>query len=398
MRENTDYRSAWFTVFVLLTASAAAPLNQFKVPPVLPLLMDAFGLSVGRAGLLMSVFAVTGLILALPAGFIFQKLGYRITGLLAVGSVIVGASIGALSASTGMMLISRVIEGVGTSFMAVVAPAVIALWFPADKRGTPMGVWATWVPLGSTIMFVVAPLLAGRWNWQGVWGFGSFFALVGWLLYYFFIKPAPEQSAGMDSSAASGRMTARDLGPVLHNRDLWLISLLFCCFNLAFIAFVTWTPTFLNAIRGMSLARASLLIGIVPMSTIVSLPISGWISDRVGSRKVVCVIPMILLMLLWPLVFFVREGLFLLLVITIGLVGGFIPTGIFSAGVEVVGDERLAGMAMAVIMVGQNAGMLLGPLVFGWIVEATGGWQIAFWALVPVCAAGAIAGWMAKMR
>jgi predicted MFS family arabinose efflux permease len=89
--------------------------------------MDAFGLSVGRAGLLMSVFAVTGLILALPAGFIFQKLGYRITGLLAVGSVIVGASIGALSTSTGMMLISRVIEGVGTSFMAVVAPAVIAL-------------------------------------------------------------------------------------------------------------------------------------------------------------------------------------------------------------------------------------------------------------------------------
>jgi len=398
MRENTDSRSAWFTVFVLLTASAAAPLNQFKVPPVLPLLMDAFGLSVGRAGLLMSVFAVTGLILALPAGFIFQKLGYRITGLLAVGSVIVGASIGALSASTGMMLISRVIEGVGTSFMAVVAPAVIALRFPADKRGTPMGVWATWVPLGSTIMFVVAPLLAGRWNWQGVWGFGSFFALVGWLLYYFFIKPIPVQFTDRGSLAVSGGVTGRGLGAVLRNRDLWLISFLFCCFNLGFIAFFTWAPTFLNTVRGTSLARASLLIGIVPMSTIVSLPISGWISDRVGSRKVVCVIPMILLMLLWPLVFFVREGLFLLLVITIGLVGGFIPTGIFSAGVEVVGDERLAGMAMAVIMVGQNAGMLLGPLVFGWIVEATGGWQIAFWALVPVCAAGAIAGWMAKMR
>jgi MFS family permease len=373
-------------------------LNQFKVPPVLPLLMDAFGLSVGRAGLLMSVFAVTGLILALPAGFIFQKLGYRITGLLAVGSVIVGASIGALSTSTVMMLISRVIEGVGTSFMAVVAPAVIAIWFVADERGTPMGIWATWVPLGSTIMFVVAPLLAGRWNWQGVWGFGSFFALVGWLLYYFFIKPAPVQSAGTDSSAAPGRMTARDLGPVLRNRDLWLISFLFCCFNLVFTAFFTWTPTFLNTVRGTSLARASLLISIVPMSIIVSLPISGWISDRMGSRKLVCVTPMILLMALWPLVFFVREGGFLPLVITIGLVGGFVPTGVFSAGAEVVGDERLAGMAMAVIMVGQNAGMLLGPLVFGWTVEATGGWQIPFWTLVPVCGVGAIAGWVARMR
>jgi MFS family permease len=398
MKANTHYRSAWFTLFVLLIASVAAPLNQFKVPPVLPLLMNAFSLPVGRAGLLMSVFAATGLTLALPAGFIFQKLGYRITGLLAVGSVVVGASLGAASTSTSMMLTSRVIEGIGISFMAVVAPAVIAMRFAADERGMPMGIWATWVPLGSTMMFVVAPLLVARWNWQGVWWFGSLFAAAGWLLYYFFIKPSPTQSAGTDSLGAPERVTGRDLGPVLRNRDLWLISFLFCCFNLAFIAFVTWTPTFLNTIRGTSLVRASWLISVVTISTIVSLPISGWISDRMGSRKLVCVTPMILLMVLWPLTFIVREGGFLPLAIAIGFVGGFVPTGVFSAGVEIVGDERLAGMAMAVIQVGQNAGMLMGPLAFGWIVEATGSWQIAFWTLVPVCAVGTIAGWVARMR
>jgi ACS family glucarate transporter-like MFS transporter len=173
---------------------------------------------------------------------------------------------------------------------------------------------------------------------------------------------------------------------------------LFCCFNLAFIAFVTWTPTFLNAIRGISLAHSSLLMSVLTMFTIVSLPISGWISDRARSRKLVCVTPMILLMILWPLAFFVSEGGFLPLVIAMGLIGGFVPTGVFSAGVEAVRDERLAGMAMAVIQVGQNAGMLLGPLAFGWTVEIMGGWQIAFWTLVPVCAVGAIAGWMARMR
>jgi MFS family permease len=375
MRANTYYRSTWFTLFVLLTASVAAPLNQFKVPPVLPLLMDAFSLSVARAGLLMSVFALTGLILAIPVGFIFQKLGYRISGLLAVSSIILGMS-----------------------FMTVVAPAVIAIWFEADERGTPMGIWATWVPLGSTLTFVVAPLLVVRWNWQAVWWFGCLFAVAGWLLYYFFIKPAPAKCASTGSLAGSQGMTGRDLLPVLRNRDLWLISFLFCCFNLAFIAFVTWTPTFLNAIRGISLARGSLLISILTMCTIVSLPISGWISDRAGSRKLVCVTPMILLMMLWPLAFFVGEGGFLPLVIAMGLIGGFVPTGVFSAGVEAVGDERLAGMAMAVIQVGQNAGMLMGPLAFGWVVEATGGWQTAFWVLVPVCAVGAIAGWMTKMR
>jgi predicted MFS family arabinose efflux permease len=120
MNPYTDDRSVWFRVFVLLVVSVAAPLNQFKVPPILPFLMDAFNLSVSKAGLLMSLFATTGLILALPAGFIFQKLGYRVTGLLAVGSIIVGALMGAMSTSAGMILSSRVIEGIGMSFMTVV--------------------------------------------------------------------------------------------------------------------------------------------------------------------------------------------------------------------------------------------------------------------------------------
>jgi predicted MFS family arabinose efflux permease len=365
MNVSTRDRSAWLGVFVLLTASVAASLNQFKVPPVLPFLMDAFGLTVGKAGLLMSVFATTGLVLALPAGFIFQKLGPRITGLLAVGSIIVGALIGAVSTSVGMMLTSRIIEGVGMSFMTVVAPAVIATWFDADKRGTPMGIWATWVPLGSTIMFIAAPLLAAGWNWRAVWWFGCLFAVVGWLLYYFFIHQSPAQSPDPGVSVGSERLTGRDLRTVLRNRDLWCISLVFGCFNIAFIAFITFTPTFLNTIRDLSLVRASFLMSILTIFTVVSLPISGWVSDRMGSRKFVCVTPMLLLMFLWPLVLFTSEDGLLPLAIAIGFAGGFVPTGVFSAGVEVVGDERLAGMAMAVIMVGQNAGMLLGPLAFG---------------------------------
>lgn len=83
--------TAWVVLIVLLLFSIAAPLNMGKVSPILPVLMDAFNLTVSRAGLLMSVYAITGLILALPAGVIFQKLGYRVTGLIAGGSIVIGA-------------------------------------------------------------------------------------------------------------------------------------------------------------------------------------------------------------------------------------------------------------------------------------------------------------------
>ena len=134
------------------------------------------------------------------------------------------------------------------------------------------------------------------------------------------------------------------------------------------------------------------------MMTIVACPTAGWISDRIGSRKIICVIPLIVLAFLFPLSSSVSEDLFLVLVVAIGFISGFVPTGVFSAGVEVVGDERLGGMAMAVIQIGQNAGMLLGPLVFGRVVEFWGGWQTAFWILAPISILGAVSGWVARMK
>ena len=398
MTQNNNYARGWFVLFVLLLASVAAPLNQFKVPPVMPLLMDAFGLSVGTAGLLMSVFAITGVALALPAGFISQKLGYRATGLLAIGSVAVGAALGALSASTGTILLSRIIEGVGTSLMAVVAPVVVAMWFTADRRGAPMGVWATWVPVGSTAMLVIAPLLAGENAWQRVWWFGCIYAIVVGVMFLLFVRPA-RQGMSIGETPASARTTAgRDLmSHILRNRDLWLLSFVFLCFNTAFIGFVTWAPTFLNSVRGISLSDSALLVSLVPMLNIGSCPFSGWLSDRIGSRKWVMVAPMLVMSVLWPLTALVGEGIFLALILVLGWISGFVPTGIFASGPELAGDERLSGMAVAILQVGMNAGMLLGPLVLGWLIEIAG-WSVAFGVLTPVCIAGATAAWATRVR
>jgi MFS family permease len=384
-------------LFILVLFSVAAPLNQFKVPPVLPLLMQSFSLSVGSASLLMSVFALTGLVLALPSGFIFQRLGYRLTGLLAAGAVVIGSTIGATSGVVGTMLVGRVVEGAGTSLTAVVAPAVIAMWFAAEERGTPLGIWATWVPLGSTLMLVIAPMLAGQFGWRSVWWFGTVYTLVVGALYVTLIRPAA-MPADTDGRAKNGPSTTADLARALRNRDLWLVSLVFGAFNFVLIAFVTWAPSFLSLGGRISLAQASLLTSMAVALNLASNPLSGWVSDRIGSRKWVCIVPLVIMATLWPLAFRRAETGFLPLVIVLGFVGGFVPTGVFTAGVEVVGDERLSGMAMAVILVGQNAGILLGPLAFGWLVQGTGSWQAASWMLVPVTLAGTVAALLARVR
>jgi len=105
-----------------------------------------------------------------------------------------------------------------------------------------------------------------------------------------------------------------------------------------------------------------------------------------------------LMAIMMPLIAVMGSGALIVLVIAQGLVGGLVPTNIFSAGVEVVEDERLGGLAMGVIMVGQNAGMLVGPVIFGALAESAGGWLLAFGSLAVMCLLGAVAGWLAKTR
>jgi MFS family permease len=398
LKPRPRIRSPWFILFIVLLASIAAPLNQFKVPPVMPLLMAEFHKSAGMAGLLMSVFAITGFILALPAGFIFQRLGNRTTGLIAISAIILGSALGSLSRGMGILLVSRFIEGAGMILISIVAPAIIALWFSPEKRGRAMGIWAVWVPLGSLIMFLLAPSIAERWNWQGVWQFGCIYAILVGLLFTFFIRRPKPEEISQDKPAQEPQLSRRDLKNVLSNRHLWLLSFLFGCFNFASIAFVTWAPTFLTVKRGISMGDASLQVSLMSALAIAACPTAGWVSDKIGSRKMIMVWPMVLIGLLFPFCFGAAEGTFLFLVVALGFISGFVPTGVFAGTVEAVGDERLSGMAMAVIQIGQNAGMLLGPAVIGWIIESKNGWEIAFWMLAPVSILGAISGWFAKIK
>ncbi|MHB1135085.1 MAG: MFS transporter [Chloroflexota bacterium] len=395
-------RAAWLILAVLLLFSVAAPLNQFKVPPIMPVLMSDLRLSAGGAGLTMSVYALTGLILALPAGFILQRIGFRLTGLLAGGSVVLGTLLGVFATSFEGLLAGRVVEGIGTSFMAVLAPAIITQRFAAHRRGTAMGIWSTWVPVGSTAMLLLAPLLAQSFGWRGVWWFGALYAALVTALYLVVVKPAP--AAGSVAAAVAGvadhsaSASVSSVSQVLRNRDLWLLSLAFAMMCAAAMGIGTYLPTYLSTVHGLPLVEAALLASIPTMVSIFSGPMGGVISDKVGSRRWPYLIGFVLAALTFPPMAVLGVGALAVLVGVQGVVMGLVPTNIFSAAVEAAGDPRQGGLAMAIIMVGQNAGMLVGPVLFGLLIESAGGWGLAFSSLAVVSLLGALAGGLARVR
>jgi len=388
---STIRRYAWAILLVAYLASVAAPLNQNKVPPLMPILMDAFQINLGEAGLLMSVFSLTGFLLALPAGFLLQKWGLKLTGVIAMVGLTAGSGLGALSGSMGLLLTSRVIEGVGMGLIAVVAPAAIAVWFPDDKQGAPMGIWATWVPVGNLVMLVLAPALATAYGWQSVWWLGAGISLFVLLLYGWLMRApvAAGEEVGLDEDI--------NLFRALANRDIWLLSLAFFSFNFVFMPLAAFYPTFLSELRGYSLSQASLIASLSLAVVLISAPLAGWVSDRIGSRRLVFTAPFLVIaaMMLFP--FRVEGWQIYLFLFLLGLVAGAVPTATFAAAPEVMGTARLAGLGLAVVMLGQNLGMFVAPFLFGEMVEAIGWTPAANW-LVPVALLGAVAGWLVRVR
>lgn len=378
-QESDVPRYAWVILIVVFLLSMAAPLNQFKVPPVMPLLIDALQLTLSSAGLLMSVFGITGFFLALPAGFILQRLGLKTTGLVAAAFLIAGSLLGALSQGSALLLFSRFIEGLGMGLISVMAPAAIAAWFPPHNRGTPMGIWAAWVPTGSLLMYLLAPVLAISNGWRAVWWFGLAFAAVTFVLYAIFMRLPDEQQAGATASALS----SAGLGRALRNPQVWLLGAVFACFTYAMLAVATYYPTFLVEQRAFTIAGAARVLSINGVAVVFSAPASGWLSDRLGTRKRFFTLPFLILLVMVPLIYQIGTPLITVTFFLMGTITSTIPATVFAATPEVMRDPRLVGMGMAVLTLGQNLGMVAGPAVFGLIAEQVS-WTAASLSLLPI--------------
>mgnify|MGYP001765438182 CR=1 FL=1 len=378
---------AWIILAVVFLASLAASLNQAKVPPVMPVLMERFNLSLTRAGMLMSIFAITGVILALPAGLIMQRLGIKVTALIAVGSLVVGSSLGALSNTPAVLLLSRFVEGIGMGLISVVAPAAITLWFAPQKRGTPMGIWATWVPLGISVMYILAPRIATAFGWQAIWWLSAAYSGLAFVLVLVFLRAPADLTAPRQASGATPGNGSAPFKKICSNRDIWLLAGAFTLLVLTTIGPANYYPTFLSTERGYNMNGASFTASLGTLVMLVFTPLAGILFDRFKIRKAGFTWPILAIACLVVLQFQLTGWLIPTVMILTGVIGGAAPTAIFAATPEIARKPELAGLGLSVITLGQNLGMFLGPILFGALVERMS-WSAAGFAMLPLLIVG----------
>ena len=263
------------------------------------------------------------------------------------------------------MIISRIVQGIGFGFVSVAAPSAIGRFIPAKMMSVSMGIWSTWIPVGSLIMFVFAPYITLYFPPSIYWIILLIILGLTAILYAMFIPKDVKKNETI-------KLPAGTVKGEVKNRQIWIVALTFASFTFSFFAFNTWAATYLVETSSISLAKAASIPAIISFFMIGSNLYGGYLLKKFQDNIFVYILPPILMALCWPMFLFQGEILLYGLAVVIGVVGGITPTIIFASAPKLALQKETIGIAMAIVIIGENAGILIGPEVFGILRDVTG--------------------------
>jgi len=380
---------AWPVFWAVYFCSLVIAMIQFKVPPLMGELLGYFHATPVVGGWLMSSASIAGVVLGIPAALVLRRLGPRKAGALTLACAALGGLLGAVSASIATLLIARVIEGVGFAMMGVIAPTVLAMWFPREKLGAPMGIWSTWVPVGMLTVFMSAVPISTQLNgWRAVWWFSAGLCVVALLMFWALVR-SPEGGP----IAAGAAQATPPLRKMLFNPATWVLALVFGFFGAASQPIVTWIPTYVAVALGVAPASANSLAALISVGLIIGASAAGFIIDKTHAPVTILRLALLASSVLLVWVFSFPSGAAAPYLIGLGLLFGIIPACLLTLAPQTMPSPEGAGLAIGIAATIKNIGMFVGPIVAGAALGSASApqWSVGNWLVVALAAAGLLA-------
>src|SRR5438093_13212803 len=142
MRRGEDLElvtSRWPILALVTLAHALGALTALAVAPLAPFLLESLALSRVQVGLFLPAVYLGGALMALPAGWLTDRLGVRLA--LGLGQLLVGVliTLAALSPNLAWLLTLLVLGGFGFSALNPATGKAVVEWFPPRDRGMAGG-------------------------------------------------------------------------------------------------------------------------------------------------------------------------------------------------------------------------------------------------------------------
>lgn len=354
------------TVLVLSSVVFLVMLGIAIILPVLPLYATSLGADVFLAGVLVGALPAARIFLDLPAGTLGDRYGNPRMMRYGLAIIAVSSFAAAISFSYWMLLLVRILEGVGSALYVTSSLATLAKTVPMEKRGRYMGIYVNMLLVGQVVGPVVGGAVSIQWGLRAPFAAYGVAAVAGLVLLAFTL---PQRDGTVEA-----RIEWRTAARLLRDRSFFTVNLgSLAAFFMRGGIIATVLPFFIALNWGLNpeqtAATAGLLVTVMALASMATMYPSGWLADRYG-RKPTFVTSLVLMGLVIPFVFFTVDLTSAIPVMVVfGLVLGL--HGPLASWVTDLAPEDSMGTAMGVYRTIGDAGYFLGSVLLGGLVGLT---------------------------
>ena len=251
-------------------------------------------ITAGETATLLALPILSGAILRILLGFGVDKLGPKMTALMAqavvISALLFAYFLGEEITYNQLLLIALGLGFAGASF-AVALPQA-GQWYPPKLQGIVLGI-AGAGNIGVVIDFLFAPKIAEKWGWESVFLVGAVMAITTFVAYLFLAKDAP-------SSVYTPRpKKLKDYGKLLKDKDTWWFNLFYAVSFGGFVGFAGYMKVYLMNTYQVDMAAfgtdilnegnvkviAGYFGALCIFAGAVLRPVGGNIADKIGGVK-----------------------------------------------------------------------------------------------------------------
>ncbi|MEO5343966.1 MAG: MFS transporter [Gammaproteobacteria bacterium SHHR-1] len=373
----------WSIFAILILAYMSVYFHRMAPAVVSGELMLAFSTTGATLGSLAAVYYYIYTAMQIPAGVLADTLGARTVVTLGNAVAGLGSILFGLAETLEMAYLGRFLVGLGVSVIFVGLMKSNTLWFRDRIYGLISGITLLLGNLGSVLAAAPLAWLLAHASWRSIFvGIGVFSLLLA-LLSAWRVRNRPEDAGFPSLHSLDGRVPdperehhwLRELFGVCRNRRIW--PGFWFNFGMAggLFAFAgLWGVPLLRDLHELSRDEAAQYTTLTLLAMAIGTLLSGWISDRLGRRKVVMMTSALLYCLAWLALLWLPwsagwSGM--LLFGLIGLTGsGFVLS--YACAKEVC-TPALSGMAISLVNTGLFLGAAIMQPLFGWVLDQ--GWD-----------------------
>ena len=376
---------------LVILGGVTAALHVGKLPPALPFLQQALGVSLLQAGFLLSLVQLAGMSLGLVVGLAADGIGLKRTmvgGLLVLSAASLA---GGWARDPATLMVLRAIEGLGFLLASMPAPSLIRRLVHPARMNRTLGLWGAYMPFGTALALLAGPAVMGLAGWSAWWWLLAVLSLA--MAIWLWLGLPADLGAEPSIKPAKVQQWRLRLRLTLVAPGPWLVACSFAVYSAQWLAVIGFLPS-MYAQAGVGATLAAAATALAAAVNMIGNIASGRLLQRGAAAQRLLYVGFATMALGGLLAFaplwsglepsagaLIRYAAVLLF----SMVGGMIPGTLFSLAVRFAPGEGTVSTTVGWMQQWSSFGQFAGPPLVAWVATLAGGWQWS-WLVTGGCA------------